>query len=309
VHDREVLDPQAVFNERATAFVLDWLILGLLAYLAAGGGWAGIGAWTAMSLVNQGLAGALTGYSMGKAMTGVRVARVDTTESPGIAAGLLRWLLLLPDFVVGIFFAQWSDKRQRLGDRVARTWVVGLKPSTRARTIVSVAYFVLCLVLIFLNSVDWGLIVSSLFIPVAVGATVIVVGVTRSWAAWPWLVGLGVALIPACYAASVRLCDNIAGTCISGAELEASQQAIYSVIAFVIAIGVLMVKRSTVRDLAFAVLVLGGQIWLVMKLMSKDELSGGLLVMALIVLELGYEAFKRVRASREGAAAPPATAS
>jgi len=103
--------------------------------------------------------------------------------------------------------------------------------------------------------------------------------------------------------ASVKLCDKIAGACISGDELTNSQQAIISVIAFVLAIGVLIVPRSRARDAVFQVLVLFGQVWLTIKLIDSHERTGQVLVIALIVIELGYEVLTRVRAARERAAA------
>jgi uncharacterized RDD family membrane protein YckC len=305
-------DPGAAFNERAAAFVLDWLILGGAAFLAAGGGGAGLGALAAVSLLNQGVATGLTGYSLGKAITGVRVARVDTTEAPGIGPGVLRWLLLWVDVqvvgLVGLVVAGRSPRRQRVGDLVARTWVVGGAPAPRARAIAAVAFLALCLAFVFVRSSVAGFALIGVFGPVAVGATVIVAGIARRRAPWPWLVGLGIALIPASYMASVKLCDDIAGTCISGAELDASQQAIISVVAFAAAAALLLLRRSRARDVAFQVLVLFGQAWLLLKLTDSRETPEAILVGALIAIELGYEVVARMRAARERAAEPPAVA-
>jgi len=134
---RKGTDPGVAFNERTAAFILDFLVLGGAAYLAGGGGLPGLGALAAVSLVNQGVATGLTGYSLGKAITGVRAARVDGTDPPGLAAGLVRWLLLWVDTLVlglvGLVVAGRSSRKQRVGDIVARTWVIGLPPSSRAR--------------------------------------------------------------------------------------------------------------------------------------------------------------------------------
>jgi uncharacterized RDD family membrane protein YckC len=307
MNDRPYDDPNEAYNERVVAFILDWLVLDGLVFAAAGGGGAGVLAAIAVSLVNQGIATGLTGYSLGKAMTGVRVARVDQSERPGIVAGLLRWLLLwVLDapilWLVGLISSSRTDRRQRIGDLVAKTWVIGLAPPSRARTLASLGYAALCLVLLFVFSSAAGFAVSGIFLPVAVGAAVIVAGVARRRAPWPWLVGLGIALIPASYMAAVKLCDNIAGACISGDALTTSKQAIVSVVAFLVAAGLLVVPRSRARDVAFQVLVLFGQVWLLLKLIDSHERPEMVMVIALIVLELGYEVATRVRAARDRAA-------
>jgi uncharacterized RDD family membrane protein YckC len=313
VNPRQRTDPGLAFNERTAAFLLDYLILGGAAFLAGGGGLTGLLALEAVTLVNQGILGGLTGYSLGKAITGVRAARVEGTDPPGIVAGLLRWLLLNVDILffglVGLFVSSRSPRRQRVGDIVARTWVVGGAPAPRYRSIAGAVLPLLTLAFIFVRSTEAGWAVAGVFVPVAVGAAVIVSGMTRRVAPWPWLVGLGVSLVPACYMASVKLCDKVAGACISGNELSNSQQAIVSVIAFVAAIGVLaFAPRSRSRDIAFRVLVLFGQVWLVLRLIESHERAGNAMVIALIVIQLSYEVLTRVRAAREGDVPSPAVA-
>jgi hypothetical protein len=181
-----------------------------------------------------------------------------------------------------------------------------MAPASRARTIASLVFLALCVALLFVRSSAAGFAVTGIFVPIGIGATVIVLGVAHRWLAWPWLVGLGVALVPACYMASVKLCDRIAGTCIKGDDLHTSQLAIVSVIAFAIAIGLLLVPRSRVRDAAFCLLVLFGQAWLTLKLIDSHERPETVLVIALIVIELVYEVVTQVRTSRERAAESPA---
>jgi uncharacterized RDD family membrane protein YckC len=312
VNPRQRTDPGLAFNERTAAFLLDYLILGGAAFLAGGGGLTGLLALEAVTLLNQGVLAGLTGYSLGKAISGVRVARVDSTDPPGIVAGLVRWLLLNVDVLffglVGLIVSSRSPRRQRVGDIVARTWVVGGAPAPRYRAIAGVVLPLLTLAFIFVRSTAAGWAVAGIFVPVAVGAAVIVTGVGRRLAPWPWLVGLSVALVPASYMASVKLCDNIAGACISGDALTTSKQAIISVIAFVLAIGVLAVPRSRARDAAFQVLVLFGQVWLTLKLIDSHDRAEYAMVIALIVLELLYEAVSRVRAMREREVPSPAVA-
>ena len=305
MNPRQRTDPGLAFNERTAAFLLDYLILGGAAFLAGGGGVTGLLALEAVTLLNQGVLAGLTGYSLGKAITGVRVARVESTDPPGLIAGVLRWLFLNVDIlffgIVGLIVSSRSPRRQRVGDIVARTWVVGGAASPRFRAIAGLLLPLLTLAFIFVRSPEAGWAVAGVFVPVAIGATVIVAGVGRRAAPWPWLVGLGVSLVPAAYMASVKICDKVAGTCISGDELSNSRQAIVSVIAFLVAIAVLVfAPRARVRDVAFRVLVLFGQVWLVLRLIDSHERTGQVMVIALIVIELTYEVLIRVRAAREG---------
>ena len=314
MRDRESRDPGAAFNERVAAYLLDWLVLGGAAFLAGGGGAAGLGAALVVTLLNVGIAPGLTGYSLGKAIAGVRVARVDTTEPPGVVAGLIRWAAFAVDNLfaglVGLIVSGRTQRRQRVGDLVARTWVIGLRPAARARAIAGVAFLALCLALLFVRSTAAGLAVAAVLIPVALGVTVIVAGVGGRRAPWPWLAGLGVALVPACWMASVKTCDQIAGTCISGDDLSNSRQAVVSVILLLIAAGLLVLRRSPARDAAFAALVLLGQLWLLVKLIDSRERPETIMVIALIALEIGYEIVSRVRRARDRAAeaAPAAPA-
>jgi hypothetical protein len=141
--------------------------------------------------------------------------------------------------------------------------------------------------------------------PMAAGTALIVVGVARRRAPWPWLVGLGIALVPATYMAAVKLCGSVAGTCIGGDELSNSRQAVVSVVAFALAAGLMALRRTPVRDVAFAALVLIGQLWLLLRLLDAGEVPAAVMVAGLIALGVGYELITRLRAH---ARTHPATA-
>lgn len=68
------------------------------------------------------------GQTVGKMVVSIRVVREDTGGVPGTKAALVRTLLRLVDgfmaYLVGYLVASSSEKRQRLGDKVARTLVV-----------------------------------------------------------------------------------------------------------------------------------------------------------------------------------------
>ena len=302
------LQPRDAFSARIGAFAADAAIA-LLAYMAAGGGGAGFAALAAVALVDLGVAPALTGYSLGKAIAGVRVAREGSTEVPGAGRGLLRWLLLWVDvLLVGFVLAATSAKRQRLGDRLAKTWVVRLAPAPRVRAIAWVSWFVLVLLLLTGWSKIAGLAVAAVLVPFVIAATVTIWGVTRERAPWPWLVGLGGCLVPAVYMSSVDLCGQISGTCPKPGDMSDSRQALVSVVAFALAAALLFVRRSAARDGAFAALVLVGEAWLLVKLRDRGIPTLPPIVIALIALGVVYElrrALRRVRyGSGEGEPAP-----
>lgn len=82
--------------------------------------------WIGVFVVLQGL----TGRTVGKAL--VRICAVDAAGRPcGIGRAAVRWLLLVVDafpyllpMLVGFIVTASSRTRQRVGDRVAGTWVV-----------------------------------------------------------------------------------------------------------------------------------------------------------------------------------------
>ena len=73
------------------------------------------------------LEGIWDGQTLGKKLLGIKVVKEDGSEC-GIKASVLRNVLRVVDalfyYVVGFVFMASSDKRQRLGDRIAGTVVV-----------------------------------------------------------------------------------------------------------------------------------------------------------------------------------------
>lgn len=72
----------------------------------------------------------LKGWTPGKLVMGIRTVKADGTP-PGIGKAITRWFLWLADgfpyFIyglVGFIVAMTNDKRQRIGDKVADTYVV-----------------------------------------------------------------------------------------------------------------------------------------------------------------------------------------
>ena len=99
-----------------SAYVIDTTELGAI-MLAEGG----------FILVNFVLLTGLTGFSLGKLLTGVRVVHEDSGRPCGVPRALLRTILLfVPDLggLVGIFFAASRPDRRRIGDLAATTLVV-----------------------------------------------------------------------------------------------------------------------------------------------------------------------------------------
>jgi uncharacterized RDD family membrane protein YckC len=78
-------------------------------------------------IVNFVLLTGLTGFSLGKVMTGVRVVNQHTGHRCGIGRALLRTVLLVvPDIggLVGVIVAATNSERRRVGDMAAGTLVV-----------------------------------------------------------------------------------------------------------------------------------------------------------------------------------------
>ena len=177
-------------------------------------------------------------------------------------------------------------------------------PLPTRRLIIGGAIIVLLIALSFVSTLVLGFV--SVFVPVIVGATFMIMGITRNIAPWPWLVGIGFGIIPASYMAFVKTCGKIGGICPTGDELRHEQQAAISLALFAIAALIaIFTKRSPIRDAVVAGITLIAEIWLVIKLRGIDELSGELIIIALIVAGVAYEIVTRMRAEPE-TATPPA---
>lgn len=70
----------------------------------------------------------LTGRTLGKLVTGIRVIDAHTGEPPGVLSAVVRTLLRLIDgvlgYLLGLIVVVNSSRRRRLGDMAARTLVV-----------------------------------------------------------------------------------------------------------------------------------------------------------------------------------------
>ncbi|MCB1016240.1 MAG: RDD family protein, partial [Acidimicrobiales bacterium] len=155
-------DPTNVVGKRVVAFIIDWVILQALwsvlffaladsadadfatctgTCVTAGDTVYGVGGGKAalLWLVYWGysvgifvfLQGA-KGITPGKAILGLRVVDADGKAGPGPVKALIRWLLLIVDLLpycipglLGFILIMTGDNHTRLGDRAAKTFVVG----------------------------------------------------------------------------------------------------------------------------------------------------------------------------------------
>jgi uncharacterized RDD family membrane protein YckC len=115
----EIVNGQAYAELMSTVYHLDGATSATVTVVA-------MAYWIGMFVVVQGL----TGRTVGKLLTGIRT--VDSAGRPcGIGRAAVRWLLLLVDaapyfapMLVGFIATVSSQNRQRVGDMVAKTWVV-----------------------------------------------------------------------------------------------------------------------------------------------------------------------------------------
>jgi hypothetical protein len=177
------------------------------------------------------------------------------------------------------------------------------RPLPKRRLIIGGVVLLIFIALSFVSNLVLGF--ASVFIPVILGVTLMIMGISRSWAPWPWIVGIGFGILPASYMAFVKVCSRLGGVCPTGSDLHHEKQAVFSLILFLLASALMLLKRSPARDAGVAVLTLLGEIWLLVKLRGIDELSGELVILALIVAGVLYEILTRVRAEPQPSAAPP----
>jgi len=127
-----------VTGRRVVATLIDGLVLGGLASLlslrtddsafdlttlSAGNGWLLL-----VIVLYYVLLEGLTGRTLGKLVTGIKVVDAETGGRPGLLSGLVRTALRLVDglcaYLVGFLVVVNSDRRRRLGDMAAKTLVV-----------------------------------------------------------------------------------------------------------------------------------------------------------------------------------------
>ena len=86
--------------------------------------------WLAWVLISTVILPAITGWSVGKLIVGIRIVKADTFEKAGFGANIVRalvWMLdAFPYFLPGLggVLMLATDKNQRLGDLAASTLVV-----------------------------------------------------------------------------------------------------------------------------------------------------------------------------------------
>ncbi len=129
--------------KRVIAFVLDELVIVpfvAIAYvmIAQGTtGWITFGITIAaygmsIGFYNRCIRMGMTGQSWGKIVTGTRLLSMRTGEPLGVGNTIVREMCHSADFilVIGSFFPLFDAKRQSLGDKIAGSVVVNVKPGT-----------------------------------------------------------------------------------------------------------------------------------------------------------------------------------
>jgi uncharacterized RDD family membrane protein YckC len=126
-----------VTGRRVVATIIDGIVLGALgstADRAVSGfdlttlSFHGSASLLVLVLLYYTLLEGLTGRTLGKFVTGVRVVDARTGRAPGLLSALVRTLLRLIDgilaYLVGFLIVINSGRRRRLGDMAARTLVI-----------------------------------------------------------------------------------------------------------------------------------------------------------------------------------------
>jgi hypothetical protein len=307
MHPSEALSPSDAFGARTVAVVLD---LGLCAVaagpLSGGAGWLMA---LVFFLLYLGVYQGITGWSLAKAVLGVKVVKQGTLDPPGPVGGLVRTVLAVLDLaLVGLVMVIVDARRRRVGDLAGGTEVVGLAPSARMRTISALAYFGLLSLFVLLSSVSTFLITWAIFVPVAIGFLVVILGHRRLPTAWPWLAGLAYTLPAACYMSFVSLCHRGEKTCVDLAE---GHKAIPALIIVVVAIALVFAARGAWVYVAVAALTAVAEIYMLTRLWNGEDMRfGGILEILLLVFALATEYVRYVarRKAERLAAVGPSTA-
>jgi uncharacterized RDD family membrane protein YckC len=140
-------DRRGLDSRRVIAFLIDRLVLAIptavCVTVLGEGGWL---VATALMLAYFFLCEALTGQTVGKALLGLRVVRLDGGPLNVAAVAARNVLLLVDQALIGALFMIVTRHRQRIGDLIAGTVVTTaadhrhIPASDRARTAVLVGY-------------------------------------------------------------------------------------------------------------------------------------------------------------------------
>src|SRR5687768_2551914 len=129
---------------RAVATIIDMIVLFVVAYVIAlaTGGVTGTGfqlsggpmfIWLAIGITYYIVLEAQFGATLGKRIVGLRVVKAESGSPIDWQASVVRNLLRLVDgfffYLVGAIVVWTSDKKQRLGDKVAATVIVRALPA------------------------------------------------------------------------------------------------------------------------------------------------------------------------------------
>ena len=305
MHPSEALSPRDAFGSRAFAFVLDFFLVLVAAGPVAGA--AGFGFALGFSLLYLGIVQGITGWSLAKAVLGIRVVRAGTVDPPGLVRGLLRWIAApLGISAIGAPVAAFNERRRSLGDTVARTEVVGLAPAPRVRAWSVVAYVLLLSAFLAFSTFDTFLILWAIFMPMVVAGLVIVFGLGRMKGGLLWLAGLGFALVASSLMVFQGLCERGGGVCVESQATEA----LPAFVLLLVAIGVLFLLPGAARYAIVAVLVAIAEVLMFIRLRDIEDMGfAALLMLILLGLALVVEAvrFSRARAETRDRAAQAAT--
>src|SRR3954447_1637489 len=129
-----------------------------------------------------------------------------------------------------------------------------------------------------------------LVLAVLVGAVVFwAFGLRGRWAAWPWIVGWGLATIAAVLMTFVKICDKAAGTCPPQELIDRYQGALPSLIVLAVAAASLLVPNRAVRAVAFPVLTLVGMVLVAVRLHDDGQRLIPIALLAFAVLGIVAE--------------------
>ena len=120
----------ASFGRRATAFLIDIFVVGLvIAFLPSSIGNLGGGTFFLVVLLAYTMLGSAQGVTPGKRALGLRVVNRDG-EAPGLASGVIRVVMETVSAILflGYLWMVWDKDKQTWHDKAAKTYVVRTEP-------------------------------------------------------------------------------------------------------------------------------------------------------------------------------------
>jgi hypothetical protein len=308
----QLMTPREVFAHRTGAWILDFGLFALAygAVKAAGSSTnEAMVAATVFAFFYYVACQTITGYTLGKAVAGVRVVKTGTTHAAALWREIVRtglflvesgWLFfvifaiagengtgLIVFLIVGTicYIATVRDpQRRRFGDRLAKTTVIEAHPKALIRGASITALLILYLLLLAEIKLPIALALLTIFGPIVIGIAWAVVSMLHRWTDWPWLLGASFSFIPASMMSTVDVCHRTGFNCPSKNVIGDYHSTIIVVILLVLTAIMIALTQHWIAKVIYAVVVVFCEIFMYDKVKISSDLKTARWILVILLV-------------------------